>query len=189
MDMAVGVIIGSAFSKIVSSLVNDIIMPPIGVLVGKTNFSKLKLDISWMRDILPGETPAEPVYWNYGAFIQQCVDFSILAFCVFLMVKLMNRLTRKKEKTAGPATEPVASSAPTPGVSTPVPTAGQTAVVSTTTVAAHVTTPGQPAATATTPVSAPSPAPTQEEILLLTEIRDLLKQQAGEKEGSTGVAN
>lgn len=164
MDMAVGVIIGSAFSKIVSSLVNDIIMPPIGVLVGKTNFSKLKLDISWMRDILPGEAPAEPVYWNYGAFIQQCVDFSILAFCVFLMVKLMNKLTCKREKNAGPATEPVASSAPTPGVSTPAPTTGQTA------------------ATATTPVSEPSPAPTQEEILLLTEIRDLLKRQARDKD-------
>ena len=200
MDMAVGVIIGSAFSKIVSSLVNDIIMPPIGVLVGKTNFSKLKLDISWMRDILPGETPAEPVYWNYGAFIQQCVDFSILAFCVFLMVKLMNKLTRKREKNAGPATEPVASSAPTPGVSTPAPTAGQTAVVSTTPtptlvpkpdqtaaaatvpVSAHVTTPGQTAAAVTTPVPTPSPTPTQEEILLLTEIRDLLKQQARDKD-------
>ena len=189
MDMAVGVIIGSAFSKIVSSLVNDIIMPPIGVLVGKTNFSKLKLDISWMRDILPGEAPAEPVYWNYGAFIQQCVDFGILAFCVFLMVKLMNKLTRKREKTASPTTEPVAPSAPTPGVSTPAPTAEQTAVAATAPVAAHVITPGQPAATATTPVSAPSPAPTQEEILLLTEIRDLLKQQAGEKEAAPGEAH
>lgn len=196
MDMAVGVIIGSAFSKIVSSLVNDIIMPPIGVLVGKTNFSKLKLDISWMRDILPGETPAEPVYWNYGAFIQQCVDFGILAFCVFLMVKLMNKLTRKREKNAGPATEPVASSAPTPGVSTPgqtavmsttptptlVPKPDQTAAAATVPVSAHVTTPGQTAAAVTTPVPTPSPTPTQEEILLLTEIRDLLKQQARDKD-------
>lgn len=189
MDMAVGVIIGSAFSKIVSSLVNDIIMPPIGVLVGKTNFSKLKLDISLMRDILPGEAPAEPVYWNYGAFIQQCVDFGILAFCVFLMVKLMNKLTRKREKNAGLATEPVAPSAPTSLVSTPEPTPGQRAVAPTptpapTTVAS--TTPisvsGQTTATATTPVSAPSPAPTQEEILLLTEIRDLLKRQARDKD-------
>lgn len=182
MDMAVGVIIGSAFSKIVSSLVNDIIMPPIGVLVGKTNFSKLKLDISWMRDILPGETPAEPVYWNYGAFIQQCVDFSILAFCVFLMVKLMNKLTRKKEKTAGPATEPVASSAPTPGVSTPGQTPGKTAVVPTTPTPTLVPKPDQTAAAVTTPVPTPSPTPTQEEILLLTEIRDLLKQQARDKD-------
>lgn len=215
MDMAVGVIIGSAFSKIVSSLVNDIIMPPIGVLVGKTNFSKLKLDISWMRDILPGEAPAEPVYWNYGAFIQQCVDFGILAFCVFLMVKLMNKLTRKREKTAGPATEPVASSAPTPVVSTPAPTTGQTAATATTPISthvttssqtavvptrpasAHVTTPGQTAAapattlmpttgqtaSASTPtVSTFSQTPTQEEILLLTEIRDLLKRQARDKD-------
>ena len=104
MDMAVGVIIGGAFGKIVSSLVNDILMPPIGALIGNTDFSQLRLDISKMRDVtssavhsvgnIVGDvTPeavqaAEPIWWNYGAFIQQCVDFTILALCVFLMVKL-----------------------------------------------------------------------------------------------------
>lgn len=122
MDMAVGVIIGGAFGKIVSSLVNDILMPPIGALIGNTDFSQLRLDISKFRDmtssavhavgdvVTGGEVAvkaaAEPVYWNYGAFIQQCIDFTILAFCVFLMVKLMNRLMRKKEEAAAPAPAP-----------------------------------------------------------------------------------
>ena len=129
MDMAVGVIIGGAFGKIVSSLVNDILMPPIGALLGNTDFSQLRLDISKVRDVtssvaqsIGSLTPdgdvsvitaapaAEPIYWNYGAFIQQCVDFTILAFCVFLMVKLMNRLIRKKaEAPAAPAPEPAPS--------------------------------------------------------------------------------
>ena len=142
MGMAVGVIIGGAFGKIVSSLVNDILMPPIGALIGNTDFSQLKLDISKVRDVTSSamqsvegivaggsQAPAaaaEPIYWNYGAFIQQCVDFTILALCVFLMVKLMNRLMQKKEEAPAPAPEP--------------------------------------------------PAPTKEE-LLLTEIRDLLKEQ------------
>ena len=115
MDMAVGVIIGGAFGKIVSSLVNDILMPPIGALIGNTDFSQLRIDISKVRDVTSGamrsveglvsdgaaaqSAPVEPVYWNYGAFIQQCIDFAILAFCVFLMVKLMNRLMKKKAQT------------------------------------------------------------------------------------------
>ena len=125
MDMAVGVIIGGAFGKIVSSLVNDILMPPIGALLGNVNFTALRLDISKIRDMSQavGEvvnevTPdgvniagkaaetLEPVYWNYGAFIQQCIDFTILALCVFLMVKLMNRLMKKKEEAPQPAPEP-----------------------------------------------------------------------------------
>ena len=128
----------------VSSLVNDILMPPIGALIGNTDFSQLRLDISKVRDVTSnamhsvgdmvtgGAAPAqaaaaaEPIYWNYGAFIQQCVDFTILALCVFLMVKLMNRLMKKREEAPVPAPEP--------------------------------------------------PAPTKEE-LLLTEIRDLLKEQ------------
>ena len=125
MDMAVGVIIGGAFGKIVSSLVNDILMPPIGALLGNVNFTDLRLDISNIRDmsqavgeVVNGVTPdgvniagkaaetLEPVYWNYGAFIQQCIDFTILALCVFLMVKLMNRLMKKKEEAPQPAPEP-----------------------------------------------------------------------------------
>ncbi len=127
MDMAVGVIIGGAFGKIVTSLVNDIIMPPIGALLGNTDFSKLRVDISRMRDVSSSAvqkvgdmvggvdgvivTPeaAEPVYWNYGAFIQQCIDFTILAFCVFLMVKLMNRMARKKTAAPAPAPAPAPS--------------------------------------------------------------------------------
>ncbi|MEG1611308.1 MAG: large conductance mechanosensitive channel protein MscL [Alistipes sp.] len=129
MDMAVGVIIGGAFGKIVSSLVNDILMPPIGALLGDTDFTKLRLDISKIRDITSEATnavvheadaltpnsvhisdsilataaPLEPIYWNYGAFIQQCVDFTILALCVFLMVKLMNKLMKKEEAAPAPA--------------------------------------------------------------------------------------
>ena len=121
MDMAVGVIIGGAFGKIVSSLVNDILMPPIGALIGNTDFSQLRLDISKFRDMTSsavhavgdavtggGETVAQ-AYWNYGAFIQQCIDFTILAFCVFMMVKLMNRLMKKKEEAPAPAAGPVLS--------------------------------------------------------------------------------
>ena len=120
MDMAVGVIIGGAFGKIVTSLVNDILMPPIAAVMGNTNFSDLRIDISRVRDVVSSGAElitgggkaaeaAEPIYWNYGAFIQQCVDFTILAFCVFLMVKLMNRFMRRKaeEPAPAPAPEPV----------------------------------------------------------------------------------
>ena len=145
MDMAVGVIIGGAFGKIVTSLVNDILMPPIGALMGNTDFSNLKVDLSAIRNAVSkagdavanvvsggadaaAEAAAEvaPIYWNYGAFIQQCIDFLILAFCVFMMVKVMNKLMKKEEaKPAAPA---------------------------------------------------PAPAPSKEEVLL-TEIRDLLKEK------------
>ena len=122
-DMAVGVIIGGAFGKIVSSLVDDILMPPIGALLGNTDFSRLRIDISRVRDVTSNAVhsvgslvskgggdaaaqtaAAEPIYWNYGAFIQQCVDFTILALCVFLIVKLMNKLIRKR--AAVPVPEP-----------------------------------------------------------------------------------
>ena len=114
MDMAVGVIIGGAFGKIVTSLVNDILMPPIGLLLGNVNFKDLKVNLAAVKDaavsvVSEGAAPSEPVYWNYGAFIQQVVDFAILAFCVFLMVKVMNSLNKKKEEPApapAPAPEP-----------------------------------------------------------------------------------
>lgn len=117
MDMAVGVIIGGAFGKIVTSLVNDILMPPIAAVMGNTNFSDLRIDISRVRDVVSSGTElltggkaaaeaAEPIYWNYGAFIQQCIDFAILAFCVFMMVKLMNRIVRKKSAEPAPAPAP-----------------------------------------------------------------------------------
>ena len=109
MDMAVGVIIGGAFGKIVTSLVNDIIMPPIGLLIGGVDFTNLKLVIK--KAVVEGGAEIAPaVTWNYGAFIQQVVDFTILAFCVFMMVKVMNKLLRKEEKKpAAPAAPPAPS--------------------------------------------------------------------------------
>ncbi|MBQ1201842.1 MAG: large-conductance mechanosensitive channel protein MscL [Alistipes sp.] len=125
MDMAVGVIIGGAFGKIVTSLVNDVIMPPIGLVVGGVDFTDLKLVIK--KAVVEGGAEIAPaVTWNYGAFIQQVVDFTILALCVFMMVKIMNKLMKKEEAKPAPAPAP--------------------------------------------------PAPSKEEVLL-TEIRDLLKEQ------------
>ncbi|MBE6206979.1 MAG: large-conductance mechanosensitive channel protein MscL [Rikenellaceae bacterium] len=124
MDMAVGVIIGGAFGGIVKSFVNDILMPPIGLLLGNTDFSNLQVNLSSLFNMTVKEG-AEPAIWKYGAFVQGCIDFLIMAFCVFMMVKLMNRLLKKKEEAPAPA---------------------------------------------------PAPEPTKEE-LLLTEIRDLLKEK------------
>ena len=125
-DMAVGVIIGGAFGKIVTSLVNDIIMPPIGLVVGGVDFTDLKLTLKEQVLDAAGAVVTSAVTWNYGAFIQQVVDFTILALCVFMMVKVMTKLMKKEEaKPAAPA---------------------------------------------------PAPAPSKEEVLL-TEIRDLLKEK------------
>ena len=132
-DMAVGVIIGGAFGKIVSSVVADVIMPPIGLLVGGVNFTDLK----WVMKDAVAEVKDEAgnvitaaqdaVTLNYGNFLQVTFDFLIIAFSIFLMFKLLTKLTEKKkaEEKATPA---------------------------------------------------PPPAPSKEE-LLLTEIRDLLKNQ------------
>ncbi|MFV3331855.1 large-conductance mechanosensitive channel protein MscL [Pseudomonas sp. NY15437] len=116
-DMAVGIIIGAAFGKIVSSFVGDVIMPPIGLLIGGMDFSDLAITLKAAE----GQTPA--VVLAYGKFIQTCLDFIIVAFAIFMGVKAINKLKRE---------EAVAPSAP--------------------------------------------PTPTPEETLL-TEIRDLLKQQ------------
>ncbi|MCZ7836947.1 large-conductance mechanosensitive channel protein MscL [Atlantibacter hermannii] len=116
-DLAVGVIIGAAFGKIVSSLVADIIMPPLGLLIGGIDFKQFALTL---RPAV-GDTPA--VVMHYGVFIQNVFDFIIVAFAIFMAIKLINRLNRKKKE------EPKAP-----------------------------------------------PAPTKEEVLL-TEIRDILKQQ------------
>lgn len=128
MDMAVGVIIGGAFGKIVTSVVNDIIMPPVGLLIGGVDFSEMKLTMKEAVLNAAGEVVTPAVTWNYGAFIQQVVDFAILAFCVFILVKAINSLNKKKE-------------APAPA-----------------------------------PAPAPEPKPSKEEVLL-TEIRDLLKER------------
>ena len=120
MDMAVGVIIGGAFGKIVTSLVNDILMPPIGMLLGNVDFKDLKVNLAAVKDaavsiVNEGAAPSEPVYWNYGAFIQQCIDFAILAFCVFMLVKLMNKLSNlKKKEEEAPAPAPAPAPEPEP---------------------------------------------------------------------------
>ncbi len=104
-DMAVGVIIGGAFGKIVTSIVNNIIMPPIGVITGGVDFTNLKLTIK--EAVTEGETVvSEAVTLNYGQFIQDVVDFLIIAFCIFLLVKGIAQFNRKKEEPAAPAPAP-----------------------------------------------------------------------------------
>ena len=104
-DMAVGIIIGGAFGKIVSSVVGDLIMPAVGLLVGGVNFTDLKIV---MKDaVLEGDKVITPeVSLNYGNFIQVVFDFLIIAFAVFLLIKGINALNRKKEAPAAPATPP-----------------------------------------------------------------------------------
>lgn len=97
-DMAVGVIIGGAFGKIVSSIVNDLIMPPIGWVIGGIDFKDLKYDMP----VNPLNEGGEPVSIAYGNFIQTCLDFFIIAFCVFLLVRAIMKLSRKKEEPAAP---------------------------------------------------------------------------------------
>lgn len=92
MDMAIGVIIGGAFGKIVTSLVNDIIMPVIGFFTGRINVSQLSA-------VIPsGKEGAEPIVIKYGVFLQTTLDFIIMVFCIFVMVKLMNKLKHAKEE-------------------------------------------------------------------------------------------
>lgn len=95
-DLAIGVIIGGAFGKIVSSLVADVIMPPIGVLLNGVNFTDLKLVLK-PAEIVDGVQKAA-VTLNYGSFIQVTFDFVIVAFAIFLFIKAINRLSRKKEE-------------------------------------------------------------------------------------------
>lgn len=107
-DMAVGVITGGAFGKIVSSIVEDIIMPPIGWIIGGVNFSDLKVTLPAMD--VAGLEKLEPATINYGNFLQTTLDFIIIAFCVFLMVKGINRLAKKKaEEPAAPPAPPAPS--------------------------------------------------------------------------------
>lgn len=107
-DMAVGVIIGAAFGKIVTSLVNDILMPAIGMITGGVNFSDHKWIIQ--KAVMDGAeivTPEVAITW--GAFIQTIIDFIIIAFCIFVAIKFMNRFKRKAEEApaapAGPTQE------------------------------------------------------------------------------------
>ena len=98
-DMAVGVITGGAFGKIVSSIVNDLIMPPIGWIIGGVNFTDLKLELP----VNPLSEGTEPVCVAYGNFLQTCLDFLIVAFCVFMLVRLITKFSRKKKEDAKPA--------------------------------------------------------------------------------------
>lgn len=129
-DLAVAVVIGGAFGKIVTSLVNDIIMPPIGMLVGKVDFTNLFLVLNEGATAGPYATLADAqkagaVTLNAGMFLNQVISFIIVAFAIFMIIKIINKLKREEEKAA----EPV------------------------------------------------SPAPTPEDVELLREIRDLLKNK------------
>ena len=112
MDMAIGVIIGGAFGKIVTSLVNDILMPLVGALIGNVNFTTLSATLRAPKLNEAGEVVAEAVTLNYGNFIQVTIDFLIVALCIFCVIKLINKasnLVKKQEEEApAPAPEPSA---------------------------------------------------------------------------------
>ena len=99
-DMAVGVIIGGAFGKIVTSLVNDIFMPIIGMILGNVNFSSLEIKLG---EPVEG---AEQAAIRYGMFIQEIVNFLIIALCIFMVIKVINKLQKKKEEAPAAAPEP-----------------------------------------------------------------------------------
>lgn len=101
MDMATGIIIGGAVGKLVTSLVDNVIMPPIGLLMGGIDFS----DIGMVLKEAVGETPA--LVWKYGAFLQSLIDFIIIAFAIFMLIKLMNKMRPAPEEEKGPTTEAI----------------------------------------------------------------------------------
>jgi large conductance mechanosensitive channel len=102
-DLAIGVIIGAAFGKIVSSLVADVLMPPLGMLMGGMDFSSLAITI---KEAVAGQTA---VTINYGLFINTVIDFVIVAFCIFMLIRAINRLSRKE---AAPAPAPTMKQCP-----------------------------------------------------------------------------
>ena len=114
-DMAVGVIIGGAFGKIVTSVVNDLIMPSIGMLVGGVNFTDLKLimkeavpeQVNEAGEVIQAAVPA--VTLNYGNFLQQTFDFIIIAFSIFLFISFIKKMTEKKKAEEAPAAPPAPS--------------------------------------------------------------------------------
>lgn len=105
LDMAVGIILGGAFGAIVASLVNDVLMPPIGLLLGKVDFSKLSVALS------------DSVTLNYGKFINTIITFIIVAFCLFLIIRSMNRLQKKAE---APAAAPTTKDCPFCATAVPI---------------------------------------------------------------------
>ncbi len=106
LDMAVGIVIGGAFGKIVSSFVEDILMPPIGVLMGGVNFSDLK--VVFKQAVMDGDNVVTPeVALRYGNFIQVIFDFLIIAFAIFMLLKAVNKFNKKKEEApAAPEAPP-----------------------------------------------------------------------------------
>ena len=111
-DMAVGIIIGAAFGKIISSLVNDVLMPPIGMMLGGIDFSRLFIDLSGQGFATLSEakaaTPPAPTI-NYGVFLQTVLDFVIVAFCIFLTINQLHRIERKQP---GPTPAPETKTCP-----------------------------------------------------------------------------
>jgi large conductance mechanosensitive channel len=104
-DMAIGIIIGAAFGKIITSLVNDVLMPPIGLLVGNLDFSSLFIDLSGQghASLAAAKEAGAPTV-NYGLFLNTVIDFVIVAFVIFLLVKQLNRLKAKPAPAAAPTT-------------------------------------------------------------------------------------
>jgi large conductance mechanosensitive channel len=110
MDMAIGIIIGAAFGKIITSLVNDIIMPPIGLLMGNVDFSNLFVSLGMAQpytSVAEAEAAGAPII-KYGIFINTVLDFVIVAFAIFLVIRSVNKLRRRKE-AAPPPTPPTPS--------------------------------------------------------------------------------
>ena len=110
-DMAVGVIIGGAFGKIISSLVNDILMPLVGALIGNVDFTTLSCTLRAPKLDSAGEVVKQAVTLNYGNFIQVAVDFLLVAICIFLVIKAINKAKtlaekKKEEEPAAPAPKP-----------------------------------------------------------------------------------
>ena len=101
-DLAVGIIIGGAFGKIISSFVGDVLMPPIGLLLGGMDFSNLSITLK------PGSEGVEPVLLKYGVFINTAIDFIIIAFAIFMVIKAMNSLKKKQEEAPAAPPEPPA---------------------------------------------------------------------------------
>jgi large conductance mechanosensitive channel len=110
LDLAVAVIIGGAFGKIVTSLVNDIVMPPIGLVLGRVDFSNLFIDLSGQgyTSLADAQAVGAPTI-NYGIFLNTLIDFLIVAFAIFLVIRAVNRLQRKKEQAP---TEPDSKECP-----------------------------------------------------------------------------
>ena len=106
LDMAIGIILGGAFGKIVSSLVTDVLMPPLGLVIGGVDFSELKITIKQQVLDVGGKLLSPAVAINYGKFIQTAIDFTLVALSIFIVIQAMNRLRKKGEVPAVTAAPP-----------------------------------------------------------------------------------